>query len=450
MLFLFATAYASSLPEVQDALAKGDCQLATEVAGRWIALSPDDAAAWRAQGDSARCSGDSRAALVSYRKALSLKPDAGLEALIGSLASDLSSVQVSLTGADAEIAPLVTALYGDTTIESANGLLRDLPQNTDITVTIGGPGYNPVSQKVTTPAAGVLDELTVPVTFLGWSTLTVGEIGEGVTVLLDDAELAAGEQQVLAGSHTLVVTGETGRREDTLSLDADGSHAIEPMQLLPASVTLLGIPEGTTLTFPEGEPVTVARGEGELDETLGIRVVQSVAIEGLDQGEHTYTFTHPIFGTVEGRFFAVAGQVSAEPVPWRALETVDALAQEYAAHTAEQGGVGTAGWIALGGSAAAVAGGGLAGLSFSKLGLPLAAQDEAQTRYDAMVAAGRESDANDAYLDLAVANAAVRRYVVRGSIAGGVGALGIAATTYTIRTIRKSKNATAWNPWGEA
>lgn len=447
-MFLFiTTALASSLPEVQDALAKGDCQLASDVAGRRIALSPDDAAAWRAQGDAARCSGDSRAALVSYRKALSLKPDAGLEALIGSLASDLSSVQVTLTGVDADIAPIVTATYGDVTVESANGLLRDLPQNTDIDVSIAGPGYNPVRQAVTTPEAGAIHELTVPVTFLGWATMHVGEIGPGVTVLLDDAELVAGERRVVAGGHSLVVTGETGRRE--LAIDVQGTYALEPMQLLPASVTLLGLPEGATLTLAEREPIAVARGEGELDETLGIRVVQSVAIEGLDQGEHTYVMSHPIFGDVEGRFFAVAGQVSAEPVPWRALDTVDALAQEYAAYTAQQGGVGVGGWIVLGGSVAAVTGGGLAGLSFSQLGLPLAAKDEASNRYDAMVAAGRESDANEAYQDLAVANAAVRRYVVRGSVAGGVGLLGVAATTYGVRSIRQAKAAAAWNPWGD-
>jgi hypothetical protein len=449
-MFWMTLAFGTPLADVQQALSEGDCDRAATVAARWTETEPDAPSSWRALGDAHRCSGDSPAALAAYRASSSLQADAGLTALIGSMAAPFSSVAVSVEGSDPDI-PVRLTVDGRVPID---GVIWDLPADTAMELQVGGAGYEAAVVPFTTGAAGAQTELAVTATFLGRGTLTVGAVGEGVSVLLDNAELARGDHDVLAGERVLSVTGPTGTMQHTVTLDADGSVTVEPMQLLPANVKLLKVPEGATLSFVSGPgeqaPVIVPRGAGELDETLGLSL-EDVLLEGLPQGEWVYQMDHPILGTLEGRFFAVAGQLSAEPVPWRGLATVAPLEADYAAYKESSGpGFGKTGWMAVGLTTAAL---GTAGVGANRLQAAKAADASAEVyreRYFELNDAGNIEEANAQYTLLAEADADASKRRIIGVSSVGVAVLCTAGAAWTWKNFASSREVTAWNPWPEA
>ena len=443
-------ALATNLADVQQALSEGDCDRAATVAQRWIDASPDEAAPWRALGDAHRCGGDAQQALGAYRASATLKADPGLAALISSLSAPFASMTVTVEGEDPEV-PLSLTVDGQAPVD---GVVWDLPAETSLVLTVGGPGYETTTVPFTTPAAGLQGDLAVTATFLGRGTLTVGAMGDGVVVLLDNKELTPGDHTVLAGDRVLHVSGPTGTMQHAVTLEPEATVTVEPMQLLPASVKLLKVPEGATIRFLSGPgehaPILLERGVGELDDTLGLSLTD-VSLEGLAQGEWFYQMDHPILGSLEGRFFAVAGQLSAEPVPWKALPTVAPLEAEYAAYKENAGGsFGKKGWLAVGLTGAA---GGVAAVGVNQLQGAKAATSSAgvyRDNYNELTQAGDIDGANEQYLLLADAQSVASRRRIIGYSGLGAATLCAAAATWLWVDFAKSRQVEAWNPWPEA
>ena len=449
---MLASALASNQATVQNYLATGDCESAKQAASLFTDASPDDPLAWRALGDAARCSGDSRAALKAYRQSAALKDDPGLTALMDSLSSAFSSVVLTVNGADEGIAPVLSVAVDEESIEPIEGTLWDLPSETELILSVGGPGYATADVPFTTAKAGEVSALTVDVTFLGRGTVNVDTMADGVTAILGDTVLETGETSVLAGTYDLTVRGPTGSLTTAVEVSPDGVTAIAPMLLLPAVVNLLGLPEGTTLTFTDGPgelaPVEVVRGEGTLDPKVGIRVVDAVKLEGLPQGEWHYQLQHPIFGTLNGRFFAVGGQVSAEPVPWRTLPTVAPLEQQYAAYlAAPRAGLGQQGRRAA--IATGVGVGLAAATTVVASGIPTqsALVQEHRAQYDQAVANGDVDAGNAAYLDLNQAQNNLKARRITAASTGGVTAISAGAATLLWKRWAGNRETTEWNPW---
>ncbi len=453
MLLLVTLSWASSLTEVQDALAAGRCSEAAEAAKAWTAEDPTDPKAWRGVGDAARCTGNTPAALAAYRQALALRPEPGLQALVDSLAADYATVTLKIEGADAEQPPTVTVQDIGRTVRANGSALRDLSPSTKLVLEVSGEGYEPAAAPFTTGGPGSTKAVKVEVTFLGRGVVSLTGVGEGISVLVDGRPVEAGETSLVTGDHALVVKGATGERSVPLVIAEGETQSIDVSQLLPAAVTLLAIPEGTTLTFTAGpepmDPVTTPRDEGELDEDLGIRIAP-LQFEGLAAGEWVYTFEHPLLGSMEGKFFAVGGQVSAEPVAWRQLEGVATLTTAYTQYKATSGsGLGKDGWMALGGAAVGLAG---VGLGAAKLFVAIEARSDAADaadRYAILVEDGDIETANLVYAQEGELRGTARSGLVVGTTVTGLGVAGVAVAVVTGKRFLANRDTTQWEPFDQ-
>jgi len=450
MLLLVSLTLASSLNDVQNALASGRCSEAAEAADDWVKTAPSDATAWRSVGDSARCTGNTPAALGAYRKSLELRPEPGLQALVDSLGADYANVTLVVTGADAEAPPAFTVQDLGRSVLTTGSSLNDLTANTKLVVEVSGKGYEAAALPFSTGGPGTTTEVPITVTFLGRGTVTLTGVAEGVDIRIDGEVVEGDTASLVAGSHKLVVKGSTGERHVDLEVARDEEQPIDVSGLLPAAVTLLGIPERTTLTFAgpgDLAPLTTAADEGELDAELGIHIAP-LQLTGLAAGEWTYTFEHPLVGTTEGKFFAVGGQVSAEPVAWRELAGVAPLATAYTQYQASSGqGLGRDGWMTAGGAAAGLAG---LGLGTARLLLALEARSDARdadARYKILVEDGDIATANLAYAQAGDLRQSARTGLVVGSSATVVGVAGAGVAVVVGKRWLSTREVTRWEPF---
>jgi len=224
-----------------------------------------------------------------------------------------------------------------------------------------------------------------------------------------------------------------------------------------ATVHLLSVPEGSTLTFTHlagatdsgmREPLEIPRGEGILDSKLGINVVERVTLDDLEAGVWTYHFEHPVLGSLDGDFKTVGGKATIEHVQWRKLPGVKPLAKAYSAYmTDPPEGLGRTGWLAIASTGVGLGGGAMAGQGYSGLPEATAAREQFSAAYDGDVANGDAESGKQSYLQLAQANSMVRQSHLMGATGASLTVLGGVTTVVLWKRWSADREEEVWDPW---
>ncbi len=249
----------------------------------------------------------------------------------------------------------------------------------------------------------------------------------------------------------------TEEDDDTRREEATGRRVAEEDARRLATVHLLSVPEGSTLTFMHlaggadsgvHAPLEVLRGEGILDSKLGINVVERITLEDMESGVWTYHFEHPVLGSLDGDFKTVGGKATIEHVEWRKLPGVKPLSQAYSAYmTDPPEGLGRTGWLAIASTGVGLGGGAMAGQGYSGLPEATAAREQFSAAYDVDVANGDAESGKQSYLQLAQANSMVRQSHLIGATGASLTLVGGVTTVVLWKRWSANRGEEVWDPW---
>lgn len=346
--FLPAQDPAPYLARAELALDAGRCQAARADTAELTWWRPDLANHWRLAGAAARCTGDSRAAVLAYRRYRGLGGgEAEVLRVLEALEASLAAVTVAVTlEADSREPHLALDLPGETlraTPGEGGWRFADLPVGQPLTLRVAGRGLQEEVQEIAALGPGEQRQLAVAPRWIGLGTVRLAEDAvPGLDVQLQtgagEAVAAAGASyEVTAGRVTATVSSEHGRLEVSLEV-ADGALVdFDPSSHRPASLTVVDLPAGSAVRlFVEGvvdadaevragTPVQV----GTLDPATGVRLAPPRRFDSLPGGAGTLFVEHATLGSARAPVALVAGESNALAMPWKAMGGLPAVRARY-------------------------------------------------------------------------------------------------------------------------
>ena len=456
---------------VAEALRVGRCRGAVSAATELTLAEPNLAEGWRLAGDAARCHSDHRRAVSAYRRYETLGgADPAVLHMIGDLAANLAVLKVTLV-VEGVAVPWVRAIVGDDEIgpESLSATeLRfpDLPPGHAMTLLVGGLGFSHTRHEVEPLRIGGQQSVEIAPEHLGTGTVNVGQFDKATT----DVRLVMGAQEVpvspgesvriTAGAAVARVSNEFGTVETSVVVDRDEAIRLEPGQVVPASLTLVGLPAGSRLRvfvqsrgggsleqIHELDPV-----EGEVDPRTGVPVAAPFPVESLSGGNGGAFLGHPVLGEGALSLVLQGGVVNAATFDHTTLPGTADLAVRYEEWKSrvEAAQRRRWSWLIPPGLAAIAGGVGLGVFDRLRAG---SAEEEAALwdEYQLQVAQGdyqgTGNPVSQAWNAFDRQRAATRRAQVGLGIAGGVLAVGGTITIVLAAKNGTSRQAAVWEPW---
>ena len=335
--------------EVETALTLGDCEAARRAATRLTRAAPEEAEGWRLTGDAARCSSATRAAVEAYQRYFALGgDDPGVRELVDALSATLGSMRIRLVlppqAAEVEVRLMMDgALFEPTDL--GGGLLgfEDLPVGAVGSATARGRGFVALRQGVPKLGAGELLELDLEPTWVGLGRIRVKDFDSSklrVTLVTPDSQVRAVPEQVLevtAGRTRVYVATDQGEREAALDVTRDDRVDLDPAAWLPASLTLVQIPAGSTVRLSvesaagevvEREEIFEA-GQGTIDPDTGVRVAPPRRVISLIGGTGGLFVSHPLLGNSAASFAVQTGVVNATTFDWRSMPGLPVIQEAF-------------------------------------------------------------------------------------------------------------------------
>jgi len=417
-----------------------------------------------------RCLGQGRRAVDAYQEAIERgDSDPVLPLLIDSISSGLAELSVLVTGANWRQPPRFTVtgsrefeLNADVVDRSGVRFLG-LPPDETLTLKVGGLGYAPGEVEVAPIPIGEEAEIELEAVWQGMAQIDLPPWRANVTVNVVDASdrydaIEAGTLKLTAGEVVVEVVGDTGTAIERLDLQDGARLKVDVATLLPAQVTLVGVPGGSNLQITGGPdqedraPIDVTREKGALNEEVGIPM-SPVPLLGLRSGQYSAQIEHPALGEMGVTFFAVGGEVSAQPVSWQNMPGFASTRSAYRVWRAQEEAASKLGPHAV----RSLSGAGGSGLFF---GLAtgfmvntvkhLMDAKELTESYDASLADGDAATAQELFIERMGVQRSVQAGWVRTSIAGG---LMMGAGVFALIEWKLDKDERVdvppWNPYGE-
>lgn len=328
---------------------RGLCHVTTARSSEWAFFHEEVVAAHRLQGDAHRCTSTPRDALVAYRRVRELGGgDAGLDLVIEGLEDSLSALHLQVQLAPDRAFPQIELrLPGErlTTTPAADGSasFEHLPWATPFELRLSGSGYRPVSTPVEPFLMGEQRSLELHPETAGFGEVMLVEAApEGLVV---DAVEGGGTTRVTRSAPTRVtsgvlqlhVTSELGRTEFEVEISEGERLLFDPAPWLPTSLTLTGLPGGTTYrVYLEGDgdafierSAFVAPGEGSLDLATGVRVAPPQTLTGLVGGSGGLFIEHPALGSGATMLTLEPGATNSIQYRWRSMAGIPRVEARY-------------------------------------------------------------------------------------------------------------------------
>ena len=447
------------------ALSAGQCAAARAAAKELLGARPDEAAGYRLLGDAARCDGDSREAVIAYRRFGELGgSDPAVDSMIQGLQGMLARLVVQVALPEDAGVPRMRLLLGDEeltprSLPDGSWRFEDLPAGVELLLLLEGRGLRDLERGVEPLGVGAERAITVEPEWVGTGRLTLGDRPcKGCLVLAwiegVENELGPGQSvEVTAGLVPIEVSNAHGTSEVPVTVEPGDEVTFDPVSWMPSELTLIGVPAGSRVTvrirgFEGAElrrDLELPVGAGELDTDAGVRVPSPQRIRSLVGGEGVVVVEHPVLGTGEARLVLEPGAVNATTFNLRTMPGTPAARTAFEAWRLEVqqarrkaatrplptailaigSGVAAAVLLGLGGGASADAA--TLGRDY-ETSLATETADQISDRYDAWQ--GRELEAT--------------RLLAAGGISGGVAAIGGTLTVVLAATGEKPPRLEDW------
>jgi hypothetical protein len=455
-------------------LAEGRC----EETQRWLQQTiknSKESVLWRLLADAERCLGHSRAAILAYKRSMTLgDEDPSVMVLLESLRANVSILDVSIVNANEkgseppEGRVQLYVMHGDERLraDSSNGgadaRFEDLPPAVPLVLGHYGTGFESEELSLSPLKAGEIHQVALTPRWVGVGQLSLNQVpGEGVTVraLLPEGVITLSAVEAIpvsAGIIPVEVESDLGTTLTEVEIKRAAPFHFELVPSLPASLKVSGLPAGASLRlFVEGpggnatsQELSTEPKEGSIDADTGVRLAASQEFSSLPGGTGGLFVSHPVLGTGVQDVVLAAGQNNVLTFDWRALEGVPTVSGAYsrwrmgqdlrakeAKHTRLAGIIAVAAAVS-GAAFAAIA----AGSSF-----------QSQQAKTAALAARSEDDYEE--VDLYGEKYLDSRRNQHGFATGSaifssmsLGSLAI-AISFTVRDKRDRSSSKSWEPW---
>jgi hypothetical protein len=285
--------------------------------------------------------------VLAYRRYTELAgQDPQIAEVLASLAGNLATVEVLVSLEDGSGEPVVWLdLVGERIEPTSNGdrlLFADLTIALPLTLTVAGRGLSTETHPIEPLAPGQTRQLEVAPTWIGLGTVRLTDYPEdalAVTLRTPAGELSAapgGSFEVTAGTVVAVVATDRGSLEQPLEV-ADGQTVdLDPLENLPAALTVVDLPAGSEVRlFVEGavgdaeQAVSMPFEVGGLDPETGLRLAPPRRFASLPGGVGTLFVEHPTLGGGRTPIALVAGESNAITFAWKAMEGLPGLRARY-------------------------------------------------------------------------------------------------------------------------
>jgi tetratricopeptide (TPR) repeat protein len=327
---------------VVAALAEGKCEAARAAATELTLAASDRAEGWKLAGDAARCASRSREAVLAYRRYQELGgADKAALRLLEALAGGLASLRVAVKTEAEHAVPALRLHTPEGQIVPAalsNGvfLFADLETGKPAVLEVAGRGFEAQDVEVAPLGSGQQLDIELSPVFLGLGSLTLLEHQASdatVTLFTPDDTLDAESGQtytVTAGESLVRVQNEHGSLDVPLQVGPDASVAFDAAPVLPASLTVIGLPSGASVRLTAGASGRVQvvldqeidAGKGEIDPGTGVRIAPAWRFDSLAGGAGELAVTHPVLGAASVTLALEDGAVNAATFDHRSLPGV--------------------------------------------------------------------------------------------------------------------------------
>jgi len=463
-----------STDELRKQIESSQCEAARRRIQEQLEKWPNSPDLWRLLGDAERCLGETRSAVLAYRRFEDLgSADPTLTLLLQSLRANLAVLDVELTvvtpedESAAHTRPNVFLKHLDellvpTWTSPFVAHFEDLPPSVGLQLGSHGLGFVSSEQDVLALDPGTVTKVELTPQWVGVGELLLASAAaEGLVVT---AALPWGETQLSAQTPVPVSAGivvvecktELGSTQIEIDVHSDERRLFSPAISLPASLKVTGLPAGASLRlYVEGpgamavtQEFTTSPDVGSIDPSTGVRMGPPQDFKSLPGGTGGLFVSHRILGTGVQEVVLAAGERNAVTFKWRELAGVKAVSKAHQdwlsrdalrLKTAKRPLV--AGIVAAStGIAAAIFGGAAAGAN--------KAASDAKDSAELAQASQNLDRVHQLGTDYLSAQRNQRGFGAGSAILSSmsIGSLGL-TVSFGIANARKKANARPWEPW---
>ncbi len=335
---------------IREAVEAGRCMAAIADAKSIVDAAFDDPRGWALLGDARRCAGDTLGAVDAYRRARALgSDDPGVLVVLRSLEATFGELRVRVVLDRPLEVPRVVLHMGDRERKpdfrrGGESVFRDLDSPGTFTLVVSGLGLREEVRAVDPLAPGEHRRVEIETTYVGVGTLKVGpHEPSDCRVRVRDAngpEVGpGGVVEVTAGDVRVYVSNEYGTLTHHVRVPPGETVEIDPLPLVPSTLTVVGLPVGSTVrayvdgmqegTYAERE-VRVDREGATVDDETGVLIAPPLRMGPLMGGSGGIFLEHPRLGVAAADVSLQPGRVNATTFAWRTLEGVDGVKDEFA------------------------------------------------------------------------------------------------------------------------
>ena len=344
--------------QVVQAVEEGRCRAAIADAKRIVDAMFESPVAWALLGDARRCSGDKPGAVDAYRRARTLgSEDPSVLVVLEALEASFGELHVRVRLDSPLEVPRIVLRMGDETRSpdfrrGGETVFRDIDFPDPMTLVVSGLGLREAVQSIDPLAPGERRRVDVETTFVGVGSLRVGaHDASDCRVRVRSAEgpviLPGATVEVTAGRVPVFIENEFGRLEHHIGVAAGEVVDLNPLPLVPATLTVVGLPVGSVVrayvdgrfdgTWAEAE-LTVGAAGSAVDEGTGVRVAPPLKMGPLMGGSGGLFLEHPRLGEAAADVSLQPGRVNATTFDWGDMDGVAGVRDEFLAWKTSQEG----------------------------------------------------------------------------------------------------------------
>ncbi len=347
LLVLPTVAQAASADALRASIDAGRCREAA-IELEEALPGEDRASLWRLLGDAHRCLGNTRPAVLAYRRYLAMSgPDPAVQGLVIGLRERLGRLLVTVDPEQGEASRVDVELADGSTEAGSRTtgnvwLIQDLEPARPSTVLVRGLGLAETRARAPGPPLGGQARLEIQPRWVGVATVAlepslpadvqVEVAGPDGALLLRPSE----PLQLNAGERLVSTVSSRGRVDAKVTLAPGESRRIDARPWVPTSVSVRGLPTGSTVrVFLEGvdppmeRQVATPPDVGTVDPTWGVWLSPTLTIDSLVGGAGTLVVSHPTLGVLASELLLESGADNAAEVDWRSLPGALAVKSGY-------------------------------------------------------------------------------------------------------------------------
>jgi len=342
---------AALVSSVRDAIDAGRCRAAIADAKSIVDAAFEDPTGWALLGDARRCAGDTLGAVDAYRRARALgSDDPGVLVVLRSLEAGFGELRVRVVLDRPLEVPRVVLRIGDAARKpdfrrGGESVFRDLDSPEPMSLVVSGLGLREQVRALDPLDPGERRRVEVETTYVGVGSLRIGAHEPSdcrVRVRdLDGPEIGpGGVVEVTAGRVRVYVQNEYGSLEHHVQVPAGEQVDVDPLPLVPSTLTVVGLPVGSTVrayvdgaregTYAERE-LRVPRDGAVPDEETGVLIAPPLRMGPLMGGSGGIFLEHPRLGVAAADVSLQPGRANATTFVWRGLQGVSGVRDEFIA-----------------------------------------------------------------------------------------------------------------------